>query len=157
MADENAELMELLDRLKAMRPGAGEEANAAARPVQQAKPQAPPQKAAKAAAAQPKAAQKAEPAKGKPAEDANAEEAAKLGVLTGEIYQKVFELEQDILSKENGIGADLRKLNELIEALGHREAEITSRESELSKKNRALNRDLEDMKRIRAELEKILK
>jgi hypothetical protein len=139
MADENKELMELLEKLKRMQPEGtkGEE------------------KASKPAAKEERSAEEivSRAAERKPV----ARPAKKTQVLTGEIYKKIVELQKDIGSREDGIKVDLQKLDALVEALSDREAELAEKESAVAKKDQELTRQLDDLRRIKKELQGVLK
>jgi hypothetical protein len=132
MADDNTELMELLDKLKKMEP-AGSRSGASS--------ESAPKKDDVEAKVEIKLA------------------ASKVSKKTSvnDIYKKIVEIEQDIIEKEEDIKLDLKKLEELVELVGRREAELAARERDVEGKDQELTRQLEDLRRIKKELQTLLK
>jgi len=136
MADDNKELMELLDKLKKMEPDADFK--------KAGKPQKPSTKSVSAPTENllPRAADR------KPEKPA---------ILTTDIYKKIADIERDIRTKEEGINLDLEKLDALVEAIGQREQELSERESTVFEKDRELSRRIEDIRKIKKELQAVLR
>jgi|GEM_PF-2713994 len=74
----------------------------------------------------------------------------------GSLYAKVLEIESDIKSKEELIDEDFKKLGELLKSLEERENELTSGEKEVKEKESVLNAKLEEIRKIKEELKKII-
>ena len=125
---EDKEIMELLNRLKKM--GGEEEQKAAEKAAISAEPK---EKAKEAAAA---------PAPKKPRK--------------GSLYAQVLQIEEDIKSKEELIDEDFKKLAGLLQTLDEREASLLKGEGEVKEKESVLNAKLEEIRKIKEELKKII-
>lgn len=135
MDEASKELMDLLGKLKTMRPEGGE---APAAPVEE------------------KPAEKPSPAKKEKTPKAAKKPAQLAGALTSEIYKKIIEVEADIRKKEGIIDLDLKKLDDLVKSLSKREVELLAKESELAEKDAKLTKELDDLRRVREGLQKVL-
>ena len=139
MTDENKELMVLLEKLKKMQPEGAKGKEEAPKSVEK---QGEAEEIVSKAAAKKRVAV---PSQKKPQ------------LLTSEIYQSILELQKDIKSKEAGLKFDMQKLDELITALTDREEEFESKESAVAKKDEELSRQLDDLRKIKKELQGVLK
>lgn len=150
MANENKDLMELLDKLKKMQPASSETANEEPEkgaPEQEDLNDLLPPKPAVGSKAAGKKDEKA----------ASKKSPRRPSALTTEIYSKITELEKEIKEKEEEINFDLTKIAELVEAIGKREEELAANEETVAQKDDELTKQLEDMKKIRSELQKVLR
>jgi hypothetical protein len=147
MADDNKDLMDLLDKLKKMDPGEAkgntkeDKADANDDKIDSINDLLPKGEREDIAEIVEKKVNK---------------EPKKMGVLTGEIYRKIAVIEEDIRSKEEKIDLDLQKLEDLVQALGEREAELTEKEAEVAVKDTNLSKQLAEFKKVREQLQSVL-
>ena len=130
MPEENKELSELLDKLKKMHPS--DEAKKETSGQAGVPEEKPPEKAD--GGAPPK----------------------QMSAITEDIYKKIQDLESDIRTKEEKINLDLEKLDALLEALGDRESELAKKEKELTEKDVVLRGQIDEMKNIKDQLQKLV-
>jgi chemotaxis protein histidine kinase CheA len=157
MGDENKELLDLLEKLKKMEP-AGESRGNVQPPSEKAALEdllPKKEKTKEAPKAEKKAAPKKETKEKK--EKKPAPRPMRMGVITSDIFKKIADIERDIRTKEEGINLDIEKLDALVEAIGQREAELSDRESVVADKDMELTRQLEDLRKIKAQLQSVLK
>ncbi len=143
MADDNKELLDLLEKLKKMEPS-GE-----AKRI--------PEETSVPAVLEPASDMPTIGSSEKRKPGYRAESRKRPAVMTSELYKKISEIEQDIRSKEEDINIDLEKLEDLVRALNDREAELATREKSVMSKDLELSRQLDDMRKIKKELQAVLK
>ncbi len=154
MGDENKELLDLLEKLKKMEPAGESRGNVQPPSEKAALEDLLPKKEKTAEAPKEK---KAPAQKKETKEKKQAARPTRMGVITTDIFKKISDIEWDIRTKEEGINLDLEKLDALVEAIGQREAELSERETVVADKDNELTRQLEDLRKIKAQLQSVLK